>query len=145
MKPRRSHKFNAKRKLRGAPRDDAQREHLERLATKARYGGNPEHKRNPGDFGLTPPSTPRQGKVLCDSSGIFTRREATERLREGIRRGLISRHERNGWPQNVWAIDSRGIPMEAQLENAEQGAYHGYPMPEADPFRKKVLERWEQS
>lgn len=35
-----------------------------------------------------------------------------------------------------------GEPLEAQLENAEQGIYHGYPMPANDPFRNQVLNRW---
>lgn len=30
------------------------------------------------------------------------------------------------------------------LENPEQGAYHGYPMPENDPFRTEILKRWQQ-
>lgn len=30
----------------------------------ARYEGSPHHKRNPGDFGLTPPSAPRLDKTL---------------------------------------------------------------------------------
>jgi hypothetical protein len=51
--------------------------------------------------------------------------------------------ERDGWPQNVWAVTERGEPLEAQLEG--QGVYHGYPMAEADPFREKILDRWESS
>ena len=31
---------------------------LEQLGQRLNYGGNPEHKRNPGDFGLTPPAVP---------------------------------------------------------------------------------------
>ena len=50
--------------------------HLSDLASQAKYGGNPEHKMNPGDFNLTPPSSPRAGKSLCDSVKVFTRREA---------------------------------------------------------------------
>lgn len=38
--------------------------HLAKLASQVKYGGNPEHKRNPGNFGLTPPSGPRPGKSL---------------------------------------------------------------------------------
>jgi hypothetical protein len=34
------------------------------------------------------------------------------------------------------------VPVEAQLENAERGIYHGYPMPVSDPFRREVLARW---
>lgn len=48
------------------------------------------------------------------------------------------------WPQNIWAVTDEGCPVEAQLENQVQGTYHGYPMPEADPMRKEILERWYQ-
>ncbi len=57
-----------------------------------------------------------------------------------FRRGCSVAQERNGWPQNVWAVTGKGEPLEAQLEG--DGVYHGYPMPEADPFRDKILERW---
>jgi hypothetical protein len=77
-------------------------------AEAARYGGNPEHKRNPGDFGLTPLATARMGKILCDEAGIFSRSAALELLRDGFRRGFVRRQQRGGWPQNVWAITPRG-------------------------------------
>ncbi|MDV7900023.1 hypothetical protein R4J99_31225, partial [Pseudomonas aeruginosa] len=35
-----------------------------------------------------------------------------------------------------------GIPLEAQLENPETGQYHGYPMPDSDPFASEVISRW---
>ncbi|HSQ08918.1 MAG TPA: hypothetical protein VLM84_14675, partial [Chromatiaceae bacterium] len=76
---------------------------------------------NPGDFGLTPPSCPRADKSLCDVARIFRRKDALVLLRAGI---------------------GRGQPVEAQLENQAQGTYHGYPMPESDPFRNVVLEQW---
>ena len=95
------------------------------MADQARYGGNPEHKRTPGDFGLTPPSLPRQGKTLCDSVRIFARDAAASLLKEGLRRGLVSVQERGGWPQNVWAVTPDGVPLEAQREG--DGIYHGYP------------------
>jgi len=107
-----------------------------------RYSGSPEHKRNPGDFGLTPPSGPRPGKTLCDQVEIYSRAEALALLKAGVQHGTFSAQERDGWPQNVWAVTEKGEPLEAQLEG--QGAYHGYPMPEADPFREKVLERWDR-
>ena len=139
MRPR-SGKFSPKRKI-CAP-DVAQ----DRLATikpklgKLRYGGNSEHKRNPGDFGLTPPSYPRPGKTLCDQVKVFTRTDAIRLLRAGFLRGLFSVQERNGWPQNVWSVTDAGEPLEAQLEG--DGVYHGYPMPEADPFREEVVQLW---
>jgi len=54
---------------------------------------------------------------------------------------MFSPQERNGWPQNVWAVTESGEPLEAQRE--QDGVYHGYPMPQADPFRQEVLQCWE--
>ena len=51
---------------------------------RVKYGGNPEHKRNPGDFGLTPPSQPRADKTLCDEVAVFKRTTALRLLRKGI-------------------------------------------------------------
>lgn len=116
---------------------------LERLASTVRYGGNPEHKRNPGNFGLLPPAAPRRHKTLCDQAGIFNRELALSLLQAGIRCGLVSELRDTGYPQNVWAVSVNGVPLEAQLENAGNGTYHGYPMPEADPFRDIVTAKWE--
>ena len=33
--------------------------------------------------------------------------------------GIVSRQIRNGFPQNVWAATDKAIPVEAQLENAD--------------------------
>ena len=115
---------------------------VDRWVNSVNYGGNPEHKRNPGDYGLTPPSSPRPDKTLCDLAGIFKREQAIRLLQEGIRRGLVSQQNRSGYPQNVWAVTEDDIALEAQLENAGNGTYHGYPLPEDDPFREKVIEKW---
>lgn len=131
-------RFNPKRKMAGV--QAATKGHS--LAKKASYGGNPEHKRNPGDFGLDPPSSPRPHKSLCDDCGIVNRKVALGLLQRGIELGLISQQHHGVWPQNVWAVTSEGWAVEAQLENAEQGVYHGYPMPESDPFRAAVIEYW---
>jgi hypothetical protein len=137
---RRNNQFNPKRRL---------REHTEvdlavcaELASKVSYGGNPEHKKNPGDFGLIPPSGPRAGKSLCDIAQIVSRKEALEYLKQGLTKGLISDRHKGQWPQNVWAVTGDGIPLEAQLENPESGSYHGYPMPPSDPMAEEVLQRW---
>ncbi|MEW6303832.1 MAG: hypothetical protein AB1705_10200 [Verrucomicrobiota bacterium] len=130
--------FNPKRRIASS----IDRTQLEALANRVRYGGNPEHKRNPGDFGLTPPFLPRPDKTLCDLVGIFRRAEAERLLREGIRQGLVSQWGGAGFPQNVWAVTEEGFPLEAQLENAGNGTYHGYPMPEDDAFREQVIEKW---
>jgi hypothetical protein len=115
---------------------------LERLAAAVHYGGNPEHKRNPGNFGLTPPASPRRHKTLCDEAGIFDRDQVLKLLQQGIRLGLISEPRGADFPQNVWAVSLEGVPLEAQLENAANGTYHGYPMPEEDPFREIIISRW---
>lgn len=134
-------KFNPKRKLLSL--HDADTARLAVLAERVRYGGNPEHKRNPGDFGLMPPADPRLGKSLCDVVEIFNREKAEGLLREGLRRGLVSDRFEGDWPKNVWSVTPDGIPLEAQLENQERGVYHGYPMPETDPMSAEVVRRWE--
>jgi hypothetical protein len=95
--------FNPKRRICTKQEFQSLQGVLSMLLEKAHYRGNPEHKRNPGDFGLTPASAPRPGKTLCDEVQIFSRTEALRLLREGLRRGMFSPQERNGWPQNVWA------------------------------------------
>lgn len=88
MKPRRN-RYNTKRRLDSAQADDKS------LASRVSYGGNPEHKRNPGDFGLTPPAAHcRADKSLCDGTGILTRAAALNLLRAGIRQGLVSEQRR---------------------------------------------------
>ena len=131
-------RFNDKRRITRS----SNHENLTDLAAKVSYTGNPVHKRNPGDFGLTPPSAPREDKTLCDSVGIFSKATATRLLRVGIKRGLISEQTRGGFPQNVWAVNQDGHPLEAQLENRNQGTYHGYPLASNDPFRNHVLSFW---
>lgn len=134
-------KPNHKRKVAALPDADL-RESLGLLAGRARYTGNPVHKRNPGDFGLKPPALARPGKTLCDGAEIFTRVEAERLLKAGLTKGLVSVAWRDGWPQNVWAVSMNGMPVEAMLEDPIRGAYHGYPMAESDPLAEVVLERW---
>lgn len=104
------------------------------------YGGNPEHKSNPGDFQLTPPSSPRRGKSLCDTVSIFKRATALGLLRLSLSNGVVDMRWEDGWPKTLWALTSDGFPVEAQYERG--GSYHGYPMPYDDPFQEFVIERW---
>lgn len=83
--------------------------------------------------------------MICDRVNILTRAEATRVLKKGIRKGLISVQERNGWPQNVWSVTNAGEPLEAELENQEIGRYHGFPMALNDPFREDVIKRWSKA
>lgn len=130
--------FNPKRRIQVA------QEVVPTYWLQADYGGNPQHKRDPGDFGLTPPASPRPHKTLCDDANITSRQQAKALLLAGIRKGLVSqqRFSSSGWPQNVWAVTAEGDPLEAQLENPERGIYHGYPMPEQDPLADVVREEW---
>lgn len=137
---KRYHQFNSKRKIKKLT--DVELQHCSELAEKVSYGGNPEHKMNPGDFGLIPPSGPRPGKSLCDSVKIFSKKTALEYLRAGLRQGLISERCNGEWPQNIWSVTNKGVALEAQLENPEIGTYHGYPMPESDPLAAEITKLW---
>ena len=134
-------KFNPKRKFAKAPDAGS----LGRLETAVRYGGKPDHKRNPGNFGLTPPAMPRDHKSLCDNAGIFHRAEALRLLQLGVRRGMISPWNGTGFPKNIWSMTEGGIPLEAELENPGNGTYHCYPLEENDDFRECVIARWNQT
>jgi hypothetical protein len=134
--------YNPKRRVCGEEQVNPRLRTLQGLG-EPRYSGNPEHKRNPGDFGLDPPSLPRPSKTLCDAAGIFSRAEALALLQAGLSKGLFSVQDRGGWPQNVWAVTTDGQPLEAQLEG--NGTYHGYPMPQEDPLCDEILDRWDRS
>ena len=107
--------FNPKRKL----RDRFPEAGREELADRVSYGGNPEHKRNPGDFGLAPPSIPRPDKTLCDGCGIFRKAEALELLKAGVCRGLVSAAEVKGYPKSICSVTDSGIALKVQLEDSE--------------------------
>ena len=132
--------FNPKRRI----QTHCDPETVHRLARQVRYGGNPEHKRNAGDFGLVPPAQPRADKTLCDEVSVDSRAKAEVLLREGAKKGLISEQMRGGFPQNIWSVTAKGEPLEAELTNQDTGEYHGYPMPQTDVFRDEVLKRWAQ-
>jgi hypothetical protein len=135
-------KFNPKRRFTNSL---PLRKALEALAAKVRYGGKPDHKRNAGDFGLTPPALPRDDKSLCDAVKNVNRAEALRLLKKGILRGMISKWDgTNGFPKNIWSMTDDGIPLEAQLENPGNGTYHGYPLEVNDDFRESVIVKWNQ-
>lgn len=140
---RRSGQFNPKRRIIGI--DEASRLDGNDLAKRVSYGGNLEHKYQPGDYGLGTPPKPRPHKTMCDADGPFQKAHAVALLKTGAEKGMISPQRRNDWPQNIWVIaDGSNIAYEAQLENPDQGVYHGYPMPADDPFRATVLKEWKK-
>ena len=98
--------FNPKRRTVADTDSDV----LADLAVRVRYGGNPEHKHDPGDFGLTPPARQQADKSKCDWAGITERAVALRLLREGIRRGLVREQRRGEYPRNVWTVADGGYP-----------------------------------
>ena len=148
--------LNRKRKLAPSPTTQVEQEALVSLAERVSYQGSPYHKRNPGDFGLSPPINPRSDKSLCDDAGIsrrptrsttspsFGRSEAEDLLREGVKRGLVSMQRRGDFPQRIWGVAENGRVVEAQLENEVKGSYHGYPMQDDDPLVEEVRRRWQR-
>jgi hypothetical protein len=138
MKQRRD-EFNPKRRLKELA--SADQDHLAEIAKTVRYTGNAEHKRSPGDFGLTPPASPRRGKTLCDTIELFERSIAVNLLKMGLMRGLVDqRWAEETWPKLIWAVTENDEPVEAQHEQG--GAYHGYPLPSNDPMYDKILKAW---
>ena len=137
--PRRT-RFNNKRKFRSPPTEE-ECVAFAAMAARVRYGGDSTHKTDAGDFELTPPTSPRQGKTLCDQYGVVERAVALRLLREGLGRGFVSTSYRGGWPHYVWTVDREsGHCFEAKLTDETRGVYKGYPIAENDPFRKSILE-----
>lgn len=116
---KRRHGYNPKRRI--APPDFLPEDERNDLSRRVMYGGNPEHKRSPGDYKLTPPAQPRPGKTLCDGDRQILKREALDLLRKGLRKGMFCPFERGGWPQNIWSMSKAGEMFEAQLENSTRG------------------------
>lgn len=135
-------RFNPKRRL----ADPHAWSEVERqcMADTCIYEGNPQHKKTPCDYGLTPPAAPRPGKSLCDGIRPITKDEAESLLRVGFKKGMVSERAANGWPKNVWSVDTDEVVYEAQLGRHQVGAYHGYPVPKEDPMRQVVLEEWKR-
>ena len=132
---------NPKRRI--SPPGKVDQNVLDRLLGKACYTGSPHHKRVPDGYGFHPPVNPRPNKSLCDGSGPSpTKEEATSLFRQGIRRGMISAVNDDGFPKYVWAVDSAGRAYEAKLERGSP-RYHGYELgKDDDAMRQWVLEEW---
>ena len=128
------------RTVRGTPLTENERSKLRSMAA---YEGSPHHKRNPGDFGLTPPAAPRLDKTLCDEAGIFKRAVADTLLAKAIDRGLVSEAiAADGLPKQLWAVDDTGQVFEAMYGGSAPGRYHGYPIRRTDPLFDEVSKAW---
>lgn len=114
------------------------------IARSVIYRGSPLHKRSPGDFGLTPPSSPRPGKTLCDGVGIFEIKVASRLLRQGARSGLVSNDADQGFPRYIWVVINNDDVLEARCDDPKNGTYHGYPLERNDPMTDMVIKRWQE-
>lgn len=128
-------KYNYKRKLHDGL--DQGRAHF--LAESVTYIGSPLHKRVPGDFGLTPPPSPRPGKTLCDGVGIFQKDVARKLLKMGAAKGLVSRDADHSFPRYIWIVTDAGDVLEARCDDTVRGTYHGYPLASHDPMVELVM------
>lgn len=114
---------------------------LKRLAKRARYVGNPHHKRIPADYGFNPPTSPRPYKSLCDGGGVVKWKEAAALLREGLMRGMVGGLGAGDFPKYVWSVDSRGRVYEAKI--GRDGEYHGHELGDDDnTMRQWVMNEW---
>ena len=130
-----------RRTLRSTRLDDKERAFLR---THASYEGSPHHKRNPGDFGLTPPSAPRADKTLCDEAAIFKRALANDLFGKAIDAGLVSEAtSAPGFPKQLWVVDDQGRVFEAMYGGSVAGHYHGYPIRRADPLFERIQTAWQ--
>jgi hypothetical protein len=109
------------------------------------YEGIAYHKRNPGDFGLTPPAAPRPDKTLCDEADVIRRAVANALLARAIDGGLVSEGtSAPGFPKQLWVVAENGQVFEAMYGGSRTGLYHGYPIRREDPFFDEVVNAWER-
>ena len=127
-----------RRVLRSSRLTDQEKEFLK---CRAAYEGSPHHKRNPGDFRLTPPSAPRLDKTLCDEAGIFKIAKASELFSTAIDHGLITDAEVGGFPKQMWVV-FEGQVFEAILGGSAEGRYLGYPIRKSDPLHELITNAW---
>ena len=135
-------KRRTQRKIRATLLSDGERTLMIASAT---YEGSPQHKRNPGDFGLTPPSSPRPQKTLCDEAGIFRRADATALFKSAIDAGLVSEQQTGeGFPKQLWVVDDDGRVFELMYGGSRTGCYHGYPIRKSDPLFDQIRDAWSE-
>ena len=106
-------------------------EELDALASKARYRPSTYHQENITGW--------RPDKSKCPAAIDATVAKAL--LLAGIRKSMFSSQRRQGWPRAVWAVCG-GVVYEARLANDVQGEYHGYPLPDGDPFAAYLASQW---
>ncbi len=129
-----------RRSIRAAPWTDEQRAFLR---DRARYEGSPLHKKEPHNFDLTPPTSPRLDKTLCDEAGIFDRQVAFDLFSRAIEVGLVSEKDKvPGFPAQMWVVDDAGRVFEIIYGGSQEGYYHGYPIRRSNLLFDKILTAW---
>lgn len=114
------------------------------LREQAFYEGSPYHKRNPGDFGLTPPAMPRPDATLCDEAGVVDSATARHLFTATIEHGLVSDSGTEDFPKELWVVDNDGQVFEAMYGGSRTGAYHGYPIRRSDPWFDVITQAWRE-
>lgn len=131
-----------RRRIRDHRLSDAEKEGLR---SRIAYEGNPAHKRNPGDFDLTPPAAPRLDKTLCDEAEVLDYATAMTLLCQAIDGGLVSEaRTTDGFPKQLWVVTDTGQVFEAMYGGSRTGCYHGYPIRKTDPFSDYITKQWHQ-
>jgi hypothetical protein len=129
-----------RRKIRDSLLSEQEREALRQ----ASYEGSPYHKRDPGDFGLTPPSAPRRDATLCDEAGVHRLEEAHALFTVAIAAGLVSENNSStGLPKHLWVVNEDRV-FEATYGGSRPGRYHGYPIRRSDPLFEEVRAAWRE-
>ena len=124
-------------------KQDCSPEWLESLAGRVSYTGSEAHKRNAGNFGVG--TRPRPDATLCDEVKIYDKEVAERLLKGGVEAGLVSEQTDNDYPKQIWSVQD-DLVFEAQLENREQGTYHGYPLlNRVDSRRQSILTHLEKA
>lgn len=115
------------------------------LKANAAYEGSPFHKKNPNDFGLTPPTyAVRPEKTLCDEAGITQRQIAIDLFARAIDVGLVSAAWTAGFPKQMWVVDDGEQVFELMYGGSRPGRYHGYPIRLRDPWSEEVKRIWRE-
>lgn len=131
---------DTERSIRDQPLTDEQRTFL---GTHALYEGSPLHKKEPHNFDLTPPTSPRPEKTLCDEAGIFDKQVAHALFARAIDVGLVSEKDKvEGFPAQMWVVDGDGRVFELIYGGSRTGRYHGYPIRRANPLFDKISVAW---
>jgi hypothetical protein len=114
------------------------------LRDQVRYEGSPAHKKEPNNFGLTPPAAPRPDATLCDEARVFDREVAAALWTRALERGLVNEATvGSGLPKHIWVVDEAGQAFEAIHGGSRAGACHGYPIRRSDPFYGVLIAAWE--